>query len=152
MFEQITLLNFGKPVAKRKRKHAGPYCWRPTPAGSGRGFYLQHDTRELRCADHGSSFRLRLEHANDICDARRRPTAYRAGDDAFGEFTPIVARLPHGRGFLAGWTMGPGMCASVDGCVFLDAESAANTAHDEASRAAEAETEYRDIENEEEDE
>lgn len=42
-----------------------------------------------------------------------------------------------GRGFLAGWTMGPGMCASLDAYIYKAPEDAAHAAHSMAESDAE---------------
>lgn len=57
------------------------------------------------------------------------------------EFVAIIARLPHGRGYLAGFTMGEGMAASLDGHIWTDIEDAARAAYDEAESAADREAE-----------
>ncbi len=139
MFHNIVLIDYRRPLSRRTRKVTGPYRWNPTPAGKGRGFYCESNVNGFECAAHGSGFRLRLEPANEHLPNRRLPLSYFADDGGFTRMHPIVARLPHGRGFLAGWTMGEGMCASLDGYVWPDRESAARAAHDEARNAAEAE-------------
>jgi hypothetical protein len=126
MFDKITLHDFSKPLAQRKRKFTGPYYTRPRPIGrDGFGFYLQHDTRELECARHGSAFRLRLEEAGGAW-------RHNESDD---EFQPIIARLPRGRGFLAGWTLGAGMCAELSATIHDDVSVARHAAQSEAESA-----------------
>jgi hypothetical protein len=122
-----------------QRAFTGPYYWSPTEPGHGRGFY--QSTRGLMCDKAGSSFDLRLELANDYCTVRLRFARYCADNDCFDELTPIVARLPKGRGFLAGWTMGAGMCAALDSDIYETAEDAALAAHDMAERDATRERE-----------
>lgn len=140
LFSEIILINFAAPLASRKRKSTGPYRWKPTAPGNGRGFYCQHGTSDsaLRCADHGSGFRLRLDHANNHLHHFRLShiNGYTYSDH--GETVlPIVARLPRSRGFLAGYTMGAGMCAGLDSYIWCNVEDAARAAHDEAQRVAE---------------
>lgn len=146
MFQEITLINYRRPLAERakSRKVCGPYRWRPAKVGTGRGFYQA--SKGLFMDPGGSSFDLRLEEANNILPSYSR-TARSDGYycDQFGDatLTPIVARLPKGRGFLAGWTMGAGMCASLDATIYADAESAAYAAHSIAENDAEREREYQ---------
>lgn len=141
MFTDIVMINYARPLPERRnaRKSCGPYHWTPTNAPSkGRGFY--QDCKSLKMDAHGSTFALRLEEANDLLPSHSRTrgtTAYWCDDDGFSTLTPIVARLPKGRGFLAGWTMGNGMCASLDSDIIEDAESAAYAAHSVARSTAE---------------
>lgn len=138
MFQEITTHDLRKPLKARAatRKYAGPYRWRPTEPGKGRGFYQA--SKGLYMDPAGSSLDLRLEEANDhLTRSFRRPTAYWADEYGDTTLTPVIARLPHSRGFLAGWTMGAGMLGSLDGGVWEDAEDAARAAHDIAERDAE---------------
>lgn len=137
------LHDFTRPMAERakSRKSCGPYHWSPTPAGSGRGFYMQHGTRALRCADHGAGFRLRVIEGDNSF-----------GLDQFGgAYTPIVLRLPRGRGFLIGATMGAGMCAHIEPGIWTDEDDAMRAAEDEARRCADREAEFRVNEDEDDD-
>lgn len=152
MFAEIVLINFRRSLAARRdaRKFCGPYHWTPAKPGAGRGFY-QASNGGLRIDQAGSSFALRLEWANDLL-----PRGSRLGlingyyCDEFQDCTmvPIVARLPRSRGFLAGWTMGAGMYASLDATIWEIAEDAARAAHDMAERDAEREREYQERERE----
>ena len=146
MFHEITMIEYARPLAKRleARKFTGPYKWRPTNAPcEGRGFYQA--SSGLRMDPRGSTFDLRLEDANDHLRGARLAmiNGYYCDDFQSDTLQPIIARLPHGRGFLAGWTMGAGMCASLETYVWESAEEAARAAHDEAERAAEREREYQ---------
>lgn len=122
------------------RKCCGPYMWTPAQAGidKGRGFY--QSSNSLSCGD--STFDLRLELANDHLQGRvSHIRGYYA--DSFQDQTviPIVARLPHGRGFLAGYTYGPGMCAAIDFDIWDNIEDCARDAHRIAEMQAEADCE-----------
>lgn len=145
MFNEIVLHNYAAPLASRKRTFTGPYRWKPATKSEGRGFYCQHDTREIRCADHGAGFDLRLESANEHLSSYsrlRHIDGYFCDNDGCGDtLQPIIARLPRGRGFLAGWTMGAGMCASIDFTIYEDATDAAMAAHDMAESDAEKQRE-----------
>lgn len=150
MFAEIILIDFAAPLAKRKdsRRFVGPYRWTPSEPGKGRGFYC--GSSETETARHGAGFRLRLDLANDHLSGSRLSNinGYFCDHDGDGDtLRPIVARLPRSRGFLAGWTMGSGMCASLENYIYADAESAARAAHDMAEYDAE-----RNRESSEEDE
>ena len=56
----------------------------------------------------------------------------------------FVIRLNHGRGFLAGWSMGEGMCAELDSYIYDDEDAAAYAADSMAENAALAEREYQE--------
>jgi hypothetical protein len=154
LFNEITMLNYSRPMRERlkTRKVCGPYKWRPSEPNKGRGFYQA--SKHLACDARGSTFDLRLELANEhlrgyrLCDIN----GYYADTFQDTTLTPIVARLPHGRGFLAGWTMGTGMCASLDCSIYSDAESAARAAHSMAEYDAEKERDACETNNDEGDE
>lgn len=144
MFSTIYLHDFKTAPAQRAaiRKFCGPYRWRPAQPMTGRGFYMASDG--FACASHGAGFDLRLSHANDHLPGCREADGYYCDEDGWGEtMQPIVARLPKGRGFLAGWTMGAGMCASIDATIYDCERDAAWAAHSIARNAAEAEIEYQ---------
>ena len=137
MFNEIILHDYSKPLATRTRKYTGPYRWKPSEPGKGRGFYM--DSKRMICAPHGSGFDLRLEDANDLLPSHSRLSrinGYYINRYQDESLKPIVARLPHGRGFLAGWTMGQGMASSLDSYIWKDAEEAARAAHDLAESDA----------------
>lgn len=140
------LLNLEVPLAQRKRTLTGPYRWRATPPMSGRGFYMEssRSSSDLECAAHGSGFRLRIQHANDFIEGRTSHISGYGSESILESYQPIVFRLPRGRGFLAGWTMGPGMCAEMDPHIYGDERSAAYAAHSIAEYAAETEQEYQE--------
>lgn len=127
------------------RKTCGPYQWTPTTPGKGRGFYSS-SRNQLEMGD--ATFRLRLELANDHLRGRlARTNGYYCDLDGDTTLTPVIARLPHGRGFLAGWTMGAGTCGALDAYVYSDVRDAAGAAHQMAENDAEAQREYEDAEN-----
>lgn len=141
----IFIHDWRKPLRKRleSRKYVGPYMWKPTAPGSGRGFYLA--AHGLETGD--STFRLRLEWANDHISGRTADiTGYYTDEFQHETAKPIIARLPHGRGFLAGYTLGNGMASAIEPEIYADAESAAYAAHSVAERVAEDEREYRERE------
>lgn len=135
--------NFSRPLRERlnSREHVGPYYWTPSEPGKGRGFYQA--SHGLACGD--STFRLRLDYANDHLSGSRlsRINGYYCDEFQDQTLVPIIARLPHGRGFLAGWTMGANMAACVDSTIYDSEHDAALAAHDMAERDAEKERDYR---------
>lgn len=140
--------DFKRPMQERlkAREHVGPYYWTPAAPGGGRGFYQA--SKGLACDRSGSTFDLRLEVANDhLGDSRLRwIDGYYCDRFESDTLQPIIARLPRGRGFLAGWTMGAGMCACVELDVYATVEEAARAAHDLAERDAEKQRESEEVE------
>lgn len=128
-----------------------PYLHAPKPrqAGDvGRGFY------------HGDAGMpdLRWEWADDIAPRSIHHRGWYTDDDGIGEtMRGIVFRLPKGRGFLYGWSMGPGMAAEITGyepvggwdpsrygdAIEQAEHFAAMAADGAAERAAEKEREYQ---------
>jgi len=139
MFEEIVMIDYRKPLRERLqgRKVCGPYRWMPTKPMGGRGFYMAQTGIAMDRA--GSSIRLRLESANEHLSGRLRYTlGYYCDNDSDGyTLKPIIARLPNNRGFLPGWTMGAGMCGSIETHAYEDALSAALAAHSMAEYDAE---------------
>ena len=143
LFREIHLIDYRRPLAKRRedRRYTSGYRWRPSDAREADrvGFYQASDRLAMDKA--GSPVCLRLSEANEHlseCDRRRWVTGYYCDEHGDGEtLKPIVATLPRGRGFLAGWTMGEGMCANLERTVLESAADAADRAHDIALRDGE---------------
>lgn len=137
MFKEIRLLaRHGKPGAR-----LSAYRLRPAEGPSQSAcFYAASRGIDLAMDEEGSTLRLRLYY----CEGLRRARYY-ADEDT--EYIPITAALPNRRGFLAGWTMGPGMLSCLD-CttIYADSDEAERAAHDEAERAAERDREYQEAE------
>lgn len=138
MFDDIVMITYARPLAERRRtrRYCGPYRWRPCAAGRGRGFYVASHS-DTTVDEPGSSFRLRFEPAKTHW---RGAQDWRGASDLDG-WTPIVAQLNHGRGFLAGASLGRGMIAFLDPEIFAEARDAAMAADDAASEAADADAE-----------
>lgn len=155
MFQQITMIDYYScPLSARReeRKLCGPYRWTPSEPTKGRGFYQSR--HGLKVDRHGSTFDLRLEDANNHLGHNRLSRTLGYCCDDFGDTTlkPIIARLPHGRGFLAGWTMGNGMLGSVGADIYEDERSAAYAAHSMAEFDASEERSRQGEDTEEPDE
>lgn len=150
LFREIFLHNFSRPLKARaeSRKYCGPYRWRPSEPGKGRGFYSSRDPLIMGDAP----LSLRLEWANDHLRGSRLSftSGYYCDPDGMGDtLQPVIARLPRGRGFLAGWTMGGNMCGSLDSCIYSDETEAAYSAHSMAESDAESNREsYEEPEDE----
>jgi hypothetical protein len=140
---EIVLIDYGRPLAARRdaRRFCGPYRWRVPELrrrgdDPGRGFYTA--SNGLAMAPRGSTLALRLEDANNhLTGYPSCIRGYYVDLCCHETLKPIIARLPRGRGFLAGWTMGAGMCASLSGFTHQDEREAALAAHEEARCAAE---------------
>ena len=147
MFEKIILRDLSIPLAKRKGH--SPYYWCPSPSAKGGiGFYSS--SQDALAMDRaGSPVNLRLEWANDHIEHSwtARTIGYHASPYGDGDtIQPIIARLPvaeasRGRGFLAGWTMGAGMCGTLEPEIYSEERDAAYVAHSIAERAADRERE-----------
>lgn len=138
----VKMWDMSKPIKERHTGLTGPYMFerQPTRKGPCKGFgaYLARNGREIR---EGSMVRLRvILHA----DLPGRLHEWYCDTDGNESMSPIVARLPSGRGFLAGWTMGEGMCCSFDGHIHDSLEDAALAAGEETRIGAEKEREYQE--------
>lgn len=125
--------SFKERLARAKDRIAGPYYHAPKPnSKSGQGFYLQSD---------GASD-LRWQWCDDIATSIEH-TGWWTDDDGSGDkIRGIVFRLPKGRGFLIGWSMGKGMASAIEtDYVYGDEDSAARAADSLAEQAAEEERE-----------
>ena len=88
---------------------------------------------------------LRWAWCDEVDGASIRHTGWHT--DATGDselMRGVVFRLPHGRGFLAGWSMGEGMASTVCYYVYADEAEAARGANDMAEAAAQDEREYQE--------
>ena len=132
------------PLASRKarRKHlplTGPYYWRaPRMAGTGAGFYLDSDGMPCN----------RWKYADEI-DSSIGHRGWYTDDAGTGcKVRGIVFRLPHTRGFLAGWTYGENMTSGCEARIHQTEIEAARYADECARVVAENELENDRRENE----
>ena len=123
-----------------KRWSFAYYSNEPNRAESAKGFggYLGRD-------EQAGAFLpgLRYRWADEVCSRIGHTGWY---TDSFGDGDKIrglVARLPHERGFLIGWSMGGGMCASFERAIYADEQEAARAADQMAEHAAERERDYQ---------
>lgn len=124
---------FRKRIAHMRQPTTGPYYHTPTPnQKDGIGFYLASDGMPG----------LRWAWCDEI-DKSIRHAGWWADDDQDTKIHGFVMRLPRGRGFLAGWSMGEHMASSLDYAIYPTALEAARAADSMAERAAENEREYQ---------
>lgn len=136
----IYMLDYGRPLRMRleERKTCGPYEWTVSAPGRchGRGFYASDDAGNTESRD--STFRLRAAQRQG-----RDAGTYFENHDEPQRFYPIVLRLNHGRGFLAGWSMGTGMASEIGACIWAEEAHAWASADSQAERVCEAEAAYQ---------
>ena len=120
------------------RQFTGGYFHKPPPNSKvGKGFYLERTGK----VGAGQPF-SRWDWADEVCSTVAH-TGWFSDEYGYSEkIRGLIAYLPHGR-FLAGWSMGVGMCAEVDGELFTDKFEAAQAADEMARIVAEKEIEYQ---------
>ncbi len=130
-------LSNGREVAARMRF---AYYHAPKPivarGDHGRGFYLASD----------GAPGLRWQWADDVARSIRHKGWWTDPHGDGDTIRGLVFRLTHGRGFLAGWSMGEGMASTVEYAIFEDEVDAARAADELARIAAEREMESRESE------
>lgn len=144
-----TLALFRKPLSERlkefKQYHklypiCGPYTQdNPCANSTGHSCYLASDfAPELRWKWCDETEAYLIKHTGWYTDE------YGDSDTIRG----IVFRLNHGRGFIAGWSMGEGMATSIEYHIYADEVRAAHAADRLAELAAKKEREYQAEQNE----
>jgi hypothetical protein len=124
----LPLGTFEKRIRAMKNPCTGGYYHAPVPnQRDGIGFYLGSDgmpgLRWFWCDDVASA---QIDHAGWFCD-----------DEQFEKIRGIVMRLPHGRGYLAGYSRGKNMASSIGVKIYDDIVDAAHAADSEAENADE---------------
>lgn len=131
-----------KRLAQAKANWSAPYYHAPTPnQGKGIGFYLDSDGMP----------QLRWQWCDEVTGVRINHSGWYS--DEFGDAEKIrgvVFRLPHSRGFLAGWSMGEGMASAIEYGVHESETDAARAADSIAENVAESEREYQESERQKE--
>lgn len=128
-----------KRLAQRKPVVCGAYYHAPRPLTSGEshglGFYLDSDGMPG----------LRWQWCDEVKGASIRHKGWFTSEGGWDGETArgIVFRLPHGRGFLAGYSLGEGMCGSLEYDIYPDEVDAAYAADSYAENVAEREREYQ---------
>lgn len=128
--------SFGKRIAAMRRPVCGPYYHAPKPnQREGSSFYLASDFMPG----------LRWQWCDEVV-----PIIGHTGwfTDEYGDGEKVrglVFRLPHGRGFLIGWSMGEGMCGEVStSFIYPNAHIAAHAANNWADKVAERQWEHEE--------
>lgn len=124
-------------LARYKNPVTGPYYHAPEPLGlqaHEHGFYL----------DSASAPGLRWKWCDEVDSVDIRHTGWFTDDDGSdGLIRGVVFRLPAGRGFLAGWSLGENMAGRLACEIHQTEHDAALAANDYAEDAAETEREYQ---------
>lgn len=106
-----------------------------TPGAAGLGWYLDSDFAPG----------LRWQWCDKVEGVGIRHEGWFTDPDGCGDtIRGLVLRLPHGRGFLAGTSLGLGMSAGADREIYADEVRAAYAADRMAEREAETEREYQE--------
>lgn len=126
--------NLTMPLSRRVelRRTCGPYYGTPSYTGidKTRFFYLDSDFMPA----------LRWQWADEIVNLRH--TGWYCDEFQDQTIRGFVMRLPHDRGFLAGWSMGESMASEIELDIYPDEHSAAYAADSLAECAAERQREY----------
>jgi hypothetical protein len=123
-----------KRIQDHKKPVCGPYYCAPKPNSvDGTSFYLESDFMPG----------LRWQWCDEVTSSIRHTgwytTEYGDGDKIRG----LVLRLPKGRGFLAGWSMGESMASGAEYTIYATEREAAVAADGIAEIMAEKEREYQ---------
>lgn len=115
----------------KSRRVAGPYYnTRPRTERADSLFFYMDSHGQMG----DGPIRLRFDTAESMQDLRH--TGYYCDEDGHTVVHGIVARLPHGRGFLAGWSMGDNMASELSREVHLCERDAALAADAMAEEVA----------------
>jgi hypothetical protein len=121
---RLTQSNRLEVLRKRNesRKVCGPYITAPAPNHNvGVGFYMDGNGQP---GDGAPLLRMEWDE--------RQGVDFGGGDPAY----PLIARLTHGRGFLAGFTLGPSMASGLGSTVHETPEDAWGDAYECAYQVA----------------
>lgn len=132
--------NFKKRIDSHVNAVTGDYYHAPSPVdrSSGMSFYLDSDGMPS----------LRWKWCDDVDGASIDHTGWFTDEYCDTKIRGVVFRLAHGRGFLAGWSMGKSMASSLDYTLYSDEVDAAFAADSMAESAADDEREYQEKERE----
>lgn len=121
-----------KRLARAKNPLTGGYYHAPKPnTNAGLGFYFKSDSAPgLRFCGYSDEI-LQTGHTGWFTDPYEQ----------YQKIRGVVFRLPHLRGFLAGWTMGKGMSSELNREIYATEEKAALAADRFAEIVAEKEVE-----------
>lgn len=106
---------------------SGYYQDNPCPNTDGKMFYLDSDFMPG----------LRWSYCDEVDGARIDHKGWFTDDFCAEAVRGIVFRLPHGKGFLAAWSLGESMIGEVEYYIYEDEVTAAYAANKEAESQAE---------------
>lgn len=119
--------SFAKRIARMRNPVTSGYYHAPKPNHHGGiGFYLGSD----------SPINLRWQWCDEVEGSRIGHTGWFTDDYQSETIRGLVMRLPGGRGFLAGWSMGENMASEIDSTLYETEKEAARAADREAEIAA----------------
>ena len=129
--------SFAKRLARRNPVTVGEYIHGAKPGCKSKSFYLDSDFMPS----------LRWYWCDDVCNSIRHTGWY---CDSFqdSKIRGIVMRLPHNRGFLAGWSMGEGMISEIEYIIHANEIDAALEADNLADQVAWKERDFQESQDE----
>ena len=132
--------SFHARINRMKNPCTGAYYHAPTPnQHDGIGFYLDSDGMPG----------LRWAWCDEVAGTCIKHTGWFCDDYQDQKIRGIVMRLPHNRGFLAGYSMGENMASSIGAEIYADIIDAAHAADQAAEQAAEDQRDYEEENREE---
>lgn len=129
--------SFAKRLAQRNPVIVGECVHGAKPGHKGHSFYLDSDFMPS----------LRWAWCDEVCNSIRH-TGWHCDSFQDSKIRGIVMRLPHNRGFLAGWSMGDGMISEIEYIIYDDEHDAAHAADNIAEAVAEKEREFQESQEE----
>lgn len=129
--------SFSKRLAQRNPVITGEYVHGTKPGHKWYSFHLESNLMPG----------LRWAWCDEVCNSIHHTGWY---CDSFqdSKIRGIVMRLPHNRGFLAGWSMGGGMISEIEYTIYDDVHDAAYAADSIAEEVAEKERECQESQEE----
>jgi len=135
--KQVAMLPRGtwkQRLEHKRNPTVGPYFTSPSPNPQGTSFYLDSDFMP----------ELRWEWCDEVAGVRIDHTGWFTNQFQDDKIRGLVMRLPHGRGFLAGWSMGKSMASEVEYHIYDEQLDAAYAADSLAEHVAERQREFEE--------
>lgn len=129
--------SFAKRLAQRTPVTAGEYIHGAKPGCEWKSFYLDSNFMPS----------LRWQWCDNVCNHIHH-TGWYCDNFQDNKIRGIVMRLPHDRGFLAGWSMGEKMISEIEYIIYDDESDAAYAADSIAEDVAEKGREYQESQEE----
>ena len=128
---------------RRDRRVVGPYRFTPGRAEAAAPIFFYHASDSMLTGD--GCVTLRLQWADDVTGAGINHTGWYTDEYGDGDhIRGVIARLTTGRnrGFLAGWSMGRGMCGELEREIYEHDFEAASVADQLAHLQADRERQH----------